>query len=67
MKEKEGENAFIQSKRKLEVFLNKWQNGVIEHVKYMKEKHEKTIKEYAFILEDVIRIVCPVLLRELSA
>jgi hypothetical protein len=50
--------------KQLEENLNKWDHAKIYYVKYIKKKYEKTIKEYAFLLNDIFRIVCPLVLQE---
>jgi DNA-binding transcriptional ArsR family regulator len=50
--------------KELQENLNKWENAKMLYLKHMREKHEKTINEYAFLLPDIFRIVCPSLLQD---
>jgi DNA-binding transcriptional ArsR family regulator len=55
------EHDLLQLKRLIE---EDWKSSTYDYVGYIKKKHGKTIKEYGFLLEDILRIICPLLLQE---
>jgi hypothetical protein len=64
IREKKINEQVIPLTKQLEENLNKWEHAKIHYVKYIKKKHEKTIEKYAFLLGDIFRIACPLLLQE---
>ena len=55
------EHDLLQLKRQIE---EDWKSSTYDYVRYIKKKHEKTIKEYGFLLKNTLRIICPLLLQE---
>jgi hypothetical protein len=64
IKEKKIKEELIPLTKQLEENVNKFEHAKIYYVKYIKKKYEKTIEKYAFLLGDIFRIACPLLLQE---
>ena len=62
IKEKEGKDEMRQAIEECQI--KEMKNERLNIINYIKRKHEKTLKEYAF-LSDVIQIFCPLLFPEL--
>jgi hypothetical protein len=60
IREKKGKKAFKQLKKKFELAMKLVEDKKKISIDYMKQKHKKTLKQYAFF-SDIIRLVCPIL------
>ena len=59
----EGKNRFVNVEKGSENLLNQYKNTLREYNTYLKNKHEKTLKEYSFF-SDVFELICPMLFVE---